>query len=298
MINLPDFSKCIEFRILKENMGVSTIPSLPIVRFTRNVSKKIVIEEPNTKGLELDKKLKSDGITVSLEDIHYDENGLLNLEGIKVVAYIRDQPRGIDYYNKYSTYRYHLCNCRTLQHMRRIGRENRYLTTKRKDGLFEVHDTSDYLSRKIELKLDLCKNCIDELKGRGLWIEPFSLNEYFNKNDSQVPQTIRRIETVTEVQNYTPNQDDLSREYRKAANFICQKCGVDCSKVPSYLHLHHRDGDRSNNDHSNLSILCIECHSREPMHEHLLNPEKSKAQVQHIKSLRKNQGIIELDLSF
>ena len=297
MINLPDFSKCIEFQILKEKMGVSFIPILPIVKFTRTVEKKIEVEEPNTKALELEKKLKTGSVAVGLGEILVDENGLLNIEGTKVVAYIRDQPRGIDYSNKYSKYKYHLCNCSTLQHMRKIGREKRYLTSKRKDGLFEVYDTSDYHSRKLILKLDLCKNCIDELNGRGLGLSPFSLEKYFEKYDSHVPQTIRRIETVTEVQNYTPNQDDISREYRKAVNYICQKCGVNCSSEQSLLHLHHRDGDRSNNERPNLAVFCIDCHSKEPMHEHLLFPNKAKMQVQIIMSLRQNQGIIDLGVS-
>ena len=291
MINLPDFSKCIEFQILKEKMGVSFIPILPIVKFTRTVEKKFEIEEPNTKALELEKKLKTGTITVGLGEISVDENGLLNIEGTKVVAYIRDQPRGIDIYNKYSTYKYHLCNCKTLRHMRKVGREGRYLTTKRKDGMFEVYDTSDYRSRKLTVKLDLCKNCIDELRERRLEISPFSLEKFFEKYDSHVPQTIRRIETVTEVQNYTPNQDDISREYRKAVNYICQRCGVNCSSEQSLLHLHHRDGDRSNNERSNLAVFCIDCHSKEPMHEHLLFPKKTKRQVQILKSLRNDQGI-------
>jgi hypothetical protein len=296
-MKLPDFAKCIEFLRLRENMGVLIIPILPTVKFTRNVTKQIITEEPNTKALDLEKKLKNESITVDYRDISVDENGLLNIEGLKVAAYIRDQPRGIDYYKKYSKYRYHLCNCRTLQYMSNIGREKRYLTTKRTDGLFEVFDTSDYRSRKLELKLDLCKNCVDELNDRGLWFIPFSLKKYFEKYDSKIPKTIRRIETVTKVQNYTPNQDDLSHEYRKAVNYECQKCGVDCSSVPSHLHLHHRDGDKSNNERSNLCVLCIDCHSREPMHEHLLFPNESKRQVSRIQSLRKEQGILELGLN-
>ena len=113
MINLPYFSKCIEFQIIKERMGVSVIPFLPIVKFTRTVEKKNVIEEPNTKALEIEKKLQTGTIEVGLKELSVDENGLLNLEGTKVVAYIRDQPRGIDYTNRYSKYRYHLCNCST-----------------------------------------------------------------------------------------------------------------------------------------------------------------------------------------
>jgi len=181
--------------------------------------------------------------------------------------------------------------------MRDIGREGRYLTTKRKDGKFEVYDTSDYVSSKVIVKLDLCKNCIDELNMRGLWFSPFSLEKFFEKFDSQVPKTVRRIETVTEIQNYTPEQDDLSREYRKAVNYCCQKCGVDCSSDPSLLHLHHRNGDRSDNERKNLNILCVDCHSKERMHEHLLFPQKAKVQIAKIKSLRKEQGIIDLGMS-
>jgi 5-methylcytosine-specific restriction endonuclease McrA len=289
---------CVEFQRLKEKMGVTVIPTLPIVKFVKTVTKRKKVIVPNTKALELEKKLQTGFVPIELKDIDVDENGLLNIEGQKVVAYIRDQPRGIDYINKTSrTYRYHLCDCRTLIHMRQIGREKRYFTTKKADELFEVHDTSDYRSRKFTLKLELCKNCVDELKGRGMWFTSFSLEKYFEKYDSHVPETIPRIETSTETQNYSPNQEDISREYRKAVNFRCQKCGVDCSSEHSLLHLHHRNGDRSDYERTNLHILCVECHSKEPMHERLLFPQRAKDQVEMIKSLRRKQGIVDLGIS-
>lgn len=298
MIELPDFSKCIEFQRLKEQMGVTVIPTVPMVEFTKTVTKRREVIEPNTKALELDEKLKRGFVAVELKNITVDNKGLLNVEGQKVVAYIRDQPRGIDYYNETSrSYRYHLCDCSTLRKMRMIGRERRYFTTKQTDELFEVHDTSDFRSRKLTLHLPLCKNCIDELKRLGMWFSPFVLEKYFERYDSQVPKTIRRIETTTGTQNYAPNQEDISREYRKAVNYRCQKCGVDCSSDPSLLHLHHRDGDRSNNERANLNILCIECHSKEPMHEHLLFPRRAKEQVERIRSLRRDQGIFDLGIS-
>jgi YbbR domain-containing protein len=86
MINLPDFSKCIEFQRLKEKMGVSVVPVLPMVKFTRKVQKKIPVEEPNTKALELEEKLKTGTVTVGLGEISVDEKGLLNIKGTKVVA--------------------------------------------------------------------------------------------------------------------------------------------------------------------------------------------------------------------
>lgn len=243
------------------------------------------------------KKLQTESVTVNLKEIKVDEKGLLNIEGTKVVAYIIDQPRGIDLYHKTSRYRYHLCDCKALRQMREAGRERRYLTTKRKDGLFEVYDISDFRSKKLTLKLELCYYCEKELKYRRLWFSPYTLEEYFERYDSLVPKTIPRIETSTETQNYAPNQDDISREYRKAAKYRCQKCGVDCSSEPFVLHLHHWNGDRSDNGHKNLGILCIDCHSKEPMHGHLLFPQRAKEQVEMIKSLRRNQGIIDLGIN-
>ena len=35
------------------------------------------------------------------------------------------------------------------------------------------------------------------------------------------------------------------------------------------LHVHHRDGNRGNNQRNNLQILCIDCHSRQPGHSRL-----------------------------
>lgn len=293
MIELPDFSKCVEFQRLKEKMGVSVIPPLPPVTFTRMIMKRKEITEQNTEALKLEKRLEKGNVDMKLGDISVDDKGLLHIGGTKVVAYIRDQRKEIDSTKKYSEYRYHLCNCEALRQMRKNGRERRYLTTKRKDGRFKVYDTSGSTSVELDdVTLDLCKLCIRELQKQGLWFTPFSLEKYFEKYDSKVPKTIRRIETVPEVQNYTPDQRELSRKYREAAGYCCQECKVNCSSKPSLLHLHHRDGDRSNNEHTNLSVLCKVCHSREPYHTQVLNKED----VELIKSLRKEQGIIDLGI--
>ena len=297
MIDLPDFSKCVEFIRLKEKMGVTVIPVLPIVKFTKEIKVVREIEKPNTKVVELENKLSFSSVSVDLIEISVDNRGLLDFNGFKVVAYIRDQLRGVDIANKVSSYRYHLCDCRTLKKMREIGRQGRYLTTKRKDGLFEVYDTSYNQSVKVIVKMELCKNCIEELKERNLWIDPFSLEKFFKKYDSIVPKTIKRIETATVVQNYSPNQDDISREYKIAAEYRCQKCNVECISFPNLLHLHHKNGNRADNSHENLRVLCIDCHSKEAMHEYMVNPQIAKTQVEKIKQLRKAQGITDLGIS-
>jgi len=294
MIKLPDFSKSVDFKRLKYKMGVTIIPVLPPVKFVREVVKRHVKEVPNNAGIEAEKELTKGSVSVSLADIGTDKQGLLNYKGRKVVAYIRDQSMGIHYSRKYGDYRYHLCDCSTLRTMRTEGREWRYLVTKRQDGKFEVNDISGSVPRNLELKLDLCQHCIKELKWRNLHFTPFSLGEYFKRYESDVPRTIRRVEEVKEIQTYAPNHDDIAREYKKAAGYVCQKCGVLCSGEVGLLHLHHEDHDRSNYRHENLRVFCVECHSREPRHGHLTRTQEARNGIERIKELRKAQGIVDL----
>ena len=43
----------------------------------------------------------------------------------------------------------------------------------------------------------------------------------------------------------------------------CENCGFNA--VPEILGIHHKDKDRTNNDISNLAVLCPNCHSIEHM---------------------------------
>lgn len=42
----------------------------------------------------------------------------------------------------------------------------------------------------------------------------------------------------------------------------CENCGLtEWQKQPIVLEVHHEDGDRTNNDFSNLKLLCCNCHA-------------------------------------
>ena len=127
-----------------------------------------------------------------------------------------------------------------------------------------------------------------------LYEEPFYLERYFERHDSRVPRMVRRIETVEHVRGYQPNQGDLSREYRKAVDYRCQRCKVECREPPVLLHLHHRDGNRSNNDRHNLAVLCVECHSCQPYHGQMGRSDRDQGEIAQIKKLRSEQKILDL----
>ena len=54
----------------------------------------------------------------------------------------------------------------------------------------------------------------------------------------------------------------------------CELCGY--SEYSGSLHVHHKDGDKNNNNMSNLSVLCSNCH----MEYHHNNKSTSKKRIE------------------
>lgn len=291
-MKFQDYSRCVEINQLLVAMGVTEIPILPVVRFEKEVVTQFQREYPDHEDIKIGKRLIDSAIPVSKSEIAQKPGELLEYKGRKVVAYIRDQKAAVNFYRNRSEYRYHLCNCSTLQSMRDIGREHRYLATQRKDGMFEAHDLTVDPVQKGIVQMDLCKNCMEILWRKEKYFTPFNSKQYFEKNDSYTPKTIKKIEEVRATQTYSPKQNDYSREYRKACNHKCQICSVDCSEFTGLLHLHHVNGNPANNQRHNLQILCVDCHSKQPLHGRMLRNPEFKRQIDMITKLRMDQGIL------
>lgn len=291
-MKFPDYSRCVEINQLLIAMGVTKIPLLPGVRFEREIVNQIERVSIDQVEIEITERLIDSAIPVRKSEIVGRFGQLLEYKGRKVCAYIRDQRAAINFYQHRSEYRYHLVNCETLTSMKDYGREGRYLATQRKDGLFEAHDLTVNPPQKGIVQMDLCQNCVKILIRMKKYFNPFNLITYFEKNDTYIPKTIRKIEEVRKIQTYSPKQDDYSREYRKACNYKCQICNVDCSDSTGLLHLHHINADPSNNRRDNLQIYCVDCHSKQPLHAHMKSNPQFQRQIEKIKELRKEQGIL------
>lgn len=57
----------------------------------------------------------------------------------------------------------------------------------------------------------------------------------------------------------TTTGSHVPRERLRCKYGRCQICGLD---EPDILVIHHKDGNRTNNDESNLMVLCPNCHAR------------------------------------
>lgn len=290
-MKLKDYSATSVYQRLFVSMGIRELSGPPAVNFVRSIERVVEEERIDVEDQELVEKLTKSTIEINDSDIIVPPNELLEKNGRKICVYIRDQGHKVDLYAKKSGYRYHLCNCSTLQWMKIQGRQHRYLATRRRDGFFEVFYTGGYKNRKVELKLELCQNCISILKYKKIYKYPFKLKDFYEQYDSDVPKTIRYRKTVTEVQDYEPEWTDISREYRRASGYKCKMCTVDCSEKTELIQLHHIDGNKLNNKRTNLLCLCVQCHSEQPLHGYMKANPIFRSQIEQIELLRIKQGL-------
>ena len=127
MIKLPDFTRCVEIQKLLVSMGIRelSVQPLPQGTFVQKVAKKISVTVPNTRQLQFRENLKQHSLVFSPDELKITPDGLLELNGTNCCIYIKNQRQGYDLYNKTSVYKFHLCECNTIDGMIQNGRKGR-----------------------------------------------------------------------------------------------------------------------------------------------------------------------------
>ncbi|WP_226092794.1 HNH endonuclease [Dickeya oryzae] len=203
--------------------------------------------------------------------------------GERVIIYKREPSY---HHGQYTLPKYHIANCSTLKEMWTANRSKNYIRTSRSDGLFVINnknsDTGE-IERNI-VRLKVCKLCLelinwDDYKSKtytekNMSVDEFDLEAFFEKYPTSAT-TYRPEKTDNEIttNDYPENFDEISINYRSAKNWRCEACNTDLSaeRRRRFLHVHHRNGQKNENQHSNLQALCIECHAQQPHHEHMRN---------------------------
>lgn len=193
-------------------------------------------------------------------------------------------------------HRYHIFNCDVLERARNEGWRTKYKMTTRKDGMFYYRFIyNNRIYREIRgQKLYLCKQCIT--KGQTIfsrnrivvrWPE-FQLLQFLKleiPNDS-----IQGISTIAESSSpsvYSRDWKNISDKFRnsigwRCQNLSCKKPNLNSKSLRRFLHVHHRNLDKSDNSLLNLIALCIACHANQPNHSHVKNSPDYKAYIQLI----------------
>lgn len=236
------------------------------------------------------------------EDIQLDEidgfNGILNYDGHQVMLYIPDQGDDIEHVlsDGKEGRRIHVAECSTLEFMRETGRFKRYDVISRVDGLFPVFGYGSTSRQNIEGEADLgvCKNCLKILNYKGYSsqnnevkkkvFDEFSFEVFFEVYSSYFKSLPANNKKLTSQ--YATDWPVISSKIRSELDYTCEQCGVNLNSEKALLHTHHINGNKGDNERGNLRVLCVDCHKKQPHHEHIF---VNNTDVLKINQLRREQ---------
>lgn len=249
--------------------------------------------------IEFDKELSSTGVEISLKDL-VSEQGLLSVKGRQVLLFIPDHNYRVEDALADGSWgnKFHIAHCSKLDEMKRRSRFERYHVTNNLSGEFEIfgYDRARQPIKGVT-RLNVCKLCLNHLNykkaangtaaNRDSIVRSFDIGEFFATYSSlfkYLPKSKRE-----QTQGYTSDWKEVSAQVRQAANYTCRKCQVNLSSEKQLLHVHHKNGVKSDNSGSNLEPLCADCHRKEDFHDHMFIPHSD---TQLINRLRREQGLM------
>lgn len=214
--------------------------------------------------------------------------------------------------------RVHFYACQTLAQMARSSRfKDRYHLT---DTSINTRIIDLQNARDVKVRLAYCWHCIslllgkmplhrivhpddyERIKERVSEIgEKYALAQFGNaadlmqcaieyyENGGRIPLPEHQTEGLRGSDaptGYTNDWHERSLRYRRAKEFRCEKCGVDCGENTSLVDTHHKNSNKADNSIANLECLCKLCHRTVHPHYHV-----SENHVQILLRLCKEQNI-------
>ena len=191
--------------------------------------------------------------------------------------------------------RYHIKYCNILKE--HSSDEYRRANT----GTVIVWDND--LRKNIEVsELPLCKYCLNLLRAdRELnYSSDMTSDEFEQILQAAGDETGSDQEPDTDLKGYTRKWQKISEAYRTKNNYTCEICGFhpESRMDRQFIHVHHKDGRKTNNRESNLQCLCIACHSNvNPAHQENFSKGANRVMLDSFKKKYPNAGTIQQQMS-
>ncbi|WP_312978627.1 HNH endonuclease signature motif containing protein [Atlantibacter sp.] len=269
---LPDFLNSALLNGLRHSMNAP---------LTQNPELKIVIPGSEFTTLE---RLRTGIVDISLDDVKIHVDRTLIYKGYRVLLYIRDINSVA---GKSTMPKYHLAFCSALEKMTKIHRFEKYVVANGDSGEFSVNFINNGIETQ-KVRLNVCQNCLDILRWKGFDMQKmprparlslvthFSLQEFFTEYPRDLIAVKPSHTSDSAPANMYPKEwNQISHKIKMLRGSKCKDCGVVLTDNDAkFLHVHHRNGLKYDNNDSNLVVLCIACHAEQPKHGHIkISPE-------------------------
>jgi hypothetical protein len=250
----------------------------------------------DNRDLELATQLSSRiGVEIDLSQLTTHEE-LLSWEGFQIVLFMpmhRLKDFSQQKYARTQLNRYHFAECQKIREMKAKGRfDGVYHAVQNVSGEFEITDGNN----KVNEALLPCRYCLSHINYKNYkhltapkrteLVENLKIYDLF----STYSTLFKLVPNTKPKQGYTSDWADVSNKYRASKNYCCESCGVELSGNKSLLHTHHINRNKQDNRFENLQALCMDCHRKQPYHEHLLI---TRQQMQDITDFRRAQGLLD-----
>jgi hypothetical protein len=257
-----DFTNFKKLREAIEKLGITSFPQANVSRWETRL-------QQGTLEIE-----SADDIVIGdAEDVLFavnPENGDIH----KVILYIPQRMK--HFVERHGYPKYHLFHCRTKALNNFFKGENeKYCISTRVDGKFhfKLLGEKEVLEKIDNAELDFCGNCMRIYRQRfNQTTGSFDLTEFFSTNYSSFFREPTFKFDHDDIPNiYAQNWEELSTKYKKTKEYTCEICKwrPSSSSENRYIHAHHNDGRKYNNDKDNIKVLCIRCHAKQDEHSHM-----------------------------
>jgi hypothetical protein len=204
------------------------------------------------KGVDFAKAYASGSISFEMDGIY------LEYQGMKYRGYMHLAESYMSRFNSHP--KFHLTKCQTIQDFiaRGIFRQRYIWSNSNKVDIVDDETGQEYK----DITLRLCNYCKQQMFDLPATTQAF----YDSLDKSKIESEIVEID----IFGYNKNWQKISKAYKESKNYICENCGIKpASNLDRrFFHTHHKDGDKTNNEQSNLECLCILCHShKDYIHE-------------------------------
>jgi hypothetical protein len=197
--------------------------------------------------------------------IEFREDGIYLIhEGKEWKGYMYMPTYRVAHYGDVS--RFHLTRCKVIADFISKGMFNTYyIWSNNKTNDIEDRDTGEIHK---DQTLQLCSNCKKAILGIDNTEDFFETLDITEQKDTNIE---------VDIFGYDKNWQKISRVYRQSKDYVCENCGIKPVNNfdKRFWHTHHKNGDKTNNNQSNLECLCVLCHSYKD-HSHKENFDKTR----------------------